>query len=129
MIGLSDKAAKANPTLAAWLDGAGLRVRRFAAGSGWATGPAIVARDEVKTARPCDLVIDQGGPPSLIRATATAPSFLRYGTDDLGFGKTLIVQGAIEIVLAGFRPARLGVTQEIDAGRRGSDRCHARRRN
>ena len=43
MIGLSDKAAKANPTLAAWLEGAGLRVRRFAAGDGWATGPAILS--------------------------------------------------------------------------------------
>ena len=48
MIGLSDKAAKANPTLAAWLDGAGLRVRRFAAGSAWATGPAILSIEEAK---------------------------------------------------------------------------------
>jgi two-component system response regulator FlrC len=100
MIGLSDKAAKANPTLAAWLEGAGLRVRRFAAGSGWATGPAILSRDEVKAARPCDLVIDQGGSPSLIRATAAAPSFLRYGAEDLAFGNAL----AAELVRPAARP-------------------------
>ncbi|MGQ0660652.1 sigma-54 interaction domain-containing protein [Sphingosinicella sp.] len=100
MIGLSDKAAKANPTLAAWLEGAGLRARRFAACDGWATGPAILSRDEAKTARPCDLVIDQGDPPSLIRATATAPAFLRYGADDLVFGNAL----AAELVRPAARP-------------------------
>ena len=101
MIGLSDKAAKANPTLAAWLDGAGLHVRRFAAGSGWATGPAILSPDEAKAARPCDLVIDQGSPPSLIRAAPTTPSFLRYGSEDLAFGNAL----AAELVRPAARPA------------------------
>jgi len=100
VIGLSDKATKANPTLAAWLEGAGLRVRRFAAGEGWATGPAILSRDEAKAARPCDLVIDQGRTPSLIRATATAPAFLRYGADDLAFGNAL----AAELVRPSARP-------------------------
>ncbi len=100
MIGLSDKATKANPTLAAWLEGAGLRVRRFAAGEGWATGPAILSRDEANAARSCDLVIDQGHMPSLIRATATAPAFLRYGAEDLPFGNAL----AAELVRPAARP-------------------------
>lgn len=100
MIGLSDKAAKENPTLSAWLKGAGLSVRRFAAEQGWATGPAIRSRDEAKNARPCDVVIELGGTPSLIRATANAPAFLRYGADDLAFGNAL----AAELVRPAARP-------------------------
>jgi two-component system response regulator FlrC len=101
MIGLSDKAAEANPALAAWLDGTGLAVTLFRAREGWTGGPAIFAQGEEAVARPCDLLVAFGNPPSLTRATDAAPALLRYGYEDLAFGNAL----AAEFVRPGFRPA------------------------
>lgn len=101
MIGLSESAANANPTLAGWLAGAGLSVRVFAGADGWNGGPAIHARADKAAARPCDVVVEFGGAPSLIRATAAAPAYLRYGEADLAFGNAL----AAELVRPAARPA------------------------
>lgn len=101
MIGLSDKAAEANPALAAWLDGAGLAVTLFRAGEGWTGGPAIFARGEEAFATGADIILDFGTAPALTRATASTAARLAYGYDDLAFGNAL----AAELVRPASRPA------------------------
>ncbi|MDQ8757170.1 sigma 54-interacting transcriptional regulator [Sphingosinicella sp. LHD-64] len=102
MIGLSDKAAEANPALAAWLDGCGLAVTLFRASEGGRTaGPAIYARADAAQATGRDVVIDFGAAPTLVRATAATPALLAYGYEDLAFGNALVA----ELVRPAFRPA------------------------
>ncbi|MBX3560534.1 MAG: sigma 54-interacting transcriptional regulator [Sphingomonas sp.] len=101
MIGVSETVAKANPTLAAWLEGAGFAVVRFAADTGWAEDPAIRAPEEADAAKPGDLIVDFGAAPALTRATATSPARLSFGQDDLAFGNAM----AAELVRPARRPA------------------------
>jgi len=101
MIGVSERIAKMNPALPAWLAGAGLACAILAATDPHGDGPAIVSADEGDLARPCDVVIDFGGAPALTRATATAPARLAYGHDDILFGNAL----AAECVRPSGRPA------------------------
>ncbi len=101
MIGVSETVAKANPTLAAWLAGAGLAVSRVSAGAGWADGPAIRAPEEADLARAGDLLLDFGAAPAFIPATVTSPARLSFGQDDLAFGNALVA----ELVRPSHRPA------------------------
>ena len=101
MIGLSDKVTTANPTLAAWLAGAGLAAARFPAGADWTDGPAIRAPGEDAAAAPRDLILDCGATPALIPATESACARLSFGQDDLAFGNAL----AAELVRPTCRPA------------------------
>jgi len=100
MIGVSEKIAKTNPALPAWLAGAGLACAILGADDR-IDGPTIFSADEADLARPGDVVIDFGGAPALIRATATSPAFLSYGQDDIPFGNAL----AAECVRPSGRPA------------------------
>jgi two-component system response regulator FlrC len=101
MIGVSEKAAAANPTLPAWLAGAGLPSAIFAAKHGWASGLAIFAAGEEAFAAHYDLIVDFGSAPAFERATESAPARLSYGYDDLAFGNAL----AAELVRPAGRPA------------------------
>ena len=101
MIGVSEKAAVANPTLAAWLGGAGIASAIFAARDGWAKGLAIFAAGEEQCAAHYDLIVDFGSTPAYTPATDTAPARLSYGYDDLAFGNALVA----ELVRPAGRPA------------------------
>jgi two-component system response regulator FlrC len=101
MIGVSEKAAAANPTLPAWLSGAGLPSAIFAAKDGWAKGLAVFAAGEERFAAHYDLIVDFGAAPALAPATETTPARLSYGYDDLAFGNAL----AAELVRPAGRPA------------------------
>jgi len=101
MIGLSNKAAEANPALATWFAGIGLAPVLFASGEGWAKGPAIYTPADAAAARACDVVIDFGAAPQLIRSNGQAPAFLAYGHEDVAFGNAL----AAELVRPTDRPA------------------------
>ena len=101
MIGVSEKVAEAVPTLKAWLDGAGLAARVFAARDGWAAGLAIFAAGEETFAAPYDLILDYGAAPALQRATESTPARLSYGPDDLDFGNAL----AAELLRPAHQPA------------------------
>ncbi|MBV9884880.1 MAG: sigma 54-interacting transcriptional regulator [Sphingomonadaceae bacterium] len=101
MIGVSERAAKANPTLSAWLESAGLACAIFAAEDGWAAGLAVFAAGEEKCAAPYDLIVDFGPAPALTRATETAPARLCYGPADVEFGNAL----AAELLRPAMHPA------------------------
>jgi two-component system, response regulator FlrC len=101
MIGVSEKAAAANPTLPAWLAGAGIASVVFAAKDGWAKGLAIFAAGEENFAAHYDLIVDFGAAPSFAPATGAAAARLSYGYDDLAFGNAL----AAELVRPAGRPA------------------------
>jgi two-component system response regulator FlrC len=101
MIGVSEKVAAANPTLPAWLSGAGLASAIFAAKDGWAQGLAIFAAGEEKFAAHYDLIVDFGAAPAFVRATETTAARLSYSYDDLAFGNAL----AAELVRPAGRPA------------------------
>lgn len=98
MIGLSEKAAAANPALARWLAGAGLPCGPIAA----AGGPNILDASEEAAPRAGDLLIDFGeGAPALTLGDGNAPARLRFGFDDMAFGHAL----AAELVRPAHRPA------------------------
>ncbi len=101
MIGISETVAKANPTLAAWLAGAGFAVARFAPDVTWSDGPAIRAPADADSAKPGDLILDFGAAAVLIPATDVSPVRLSFGQDDLAFGNAL----AAELVRPPYRPA------------------------
>jgi two-component system response regulator FlrC len=101
MIGVSERAAKANPTLGAWLESAGLACATFAAEDGWAAGLAVFAAGEEICAAPYDLIVDFGAAPALTRATDTAPARLCYGPADVAFGNAL----AAELLRPALHPA------------------------
>ena len=101
MIGLSEKAAAANPALARWLAGAGLPCRPVSA-SDIASGPRILDHGEAASARAGDLLIEYAdGAPSLTVGSKDEPSRLRFGFDDMAFGHAL----AAELVRPADRPA------------------------
>ena len=98
MIGLSEKAAAANPALARWLAGAGLPCGPIAA----AGGPNILDASEESVARAGDLLIEfDDGAPALTLGDENAPARLRFGFDDMAFGHAL----AAELVRPAHRPA------------------------
>src|SRR6185369_1427679 len=101
MIGVSEKTAKANPALTAWLSSAGLASATFAARDGWAAGLAIFAAGEEICAAPYDLIIDFGAAPALVRATQTAPARLSFGPEDTEFGIAI----AAELLRSPLHPA------------------------
>jgi two-component system response regulator FlrC len=101
MIGVGERISELNPALPAWLAGAGLACAILGPDGRRTDGPAILAVDEEGLARPGDVVIDFGGEPSLTRGTATTPTRLSYGRDDILFGNAL----ATECVRPPLRPA------------------------
>ena len=98
MILLTQKAADANPALARWLTGAGLRLT---------TNPSeaqarILNPDERSGGTGCDLIVEFAeGPPSLTLAEQGRPAHLRFGFQDMAFGHAL----AAELVRPLYRPA------------------------
>ncbi|WP_114954186.1 sigma-54 interaction domain-containing protein [Sphingosinicella terrae] len=91
MIGLSRKAAAANPALAGWLNGAGLRCRIFDAGGARPAGRAVYAAAEADHAAPGDVVVDYGAvTPSLVAPMDHAPARIGFGFEDMAFGHALI---------------------------------------
>ena len=98
MIGLSEKAATANPALARWLTGAGLPCRAVP-GKGH---PSIWDAAEAASAGPDDIVIEfADGAPALTLGGEDAPARLRFGFEDMAFGHAL----AAELVRPADRPA------------------------
>src|SRR5690606_29486977 len=109
MIALSRMAAEDNPTLSAWLAGAGLAPTLFDAPGERGDGPAILAAREADTARARDLLVDFGAEaPGLVLAE-DRPTLLRYGQEDMAFGNALVG----ELV----RPAGLPACGEPESAR------------
>lgn len=101
MIGLSEKTIASHPLLQRWLSGAGV-----ACAIGTPCGergiPFILDASERDAARSGDLLIEYGkGDPALILGDGVAPSLLRFGFEDMGFGHAL----AAELMRQEFRPA------------------------
>ena len=102
MIALSRKAAAANPALAGWLNGAGLRCRIFDAGAARPEGPAIFSAAEADFAGSGDVIVDYGAvAPSLIAPQSREPVRIGFGFEDMAFGHALVA----ELVRPAARPA------------------------
>jgi two-component system, response regulator FlrC len=102
MIGLSRKAADANPALAAWLSGSGLGCASFDVREGRPDAPSILDIGEADVASPSDVLVDFGRTaPSFTPATAHAPAVVRFGYEDMAFGNALVA----ELVRPVVRPA------------------------
>ncbi|UAK26036.1 sigma-54 interaction domain-containing protein [Sphingomonas nostoxanthinifaciens] len=102
-VGISEKAAAANPALAAWLAGVGLPTIRIAAET-----PAprdlirIIDESERAHARHTDILLAlRDGAPSLVRAAKGQPAAIAFGFSDMAFGHALIA----ELIRPASRPA------------------------
>ncbi|TVV73167.1 sigma 54-interacting transcriptional regulator [Sphingomonas solaris] len=103
IIALSHAAAAADPTLAAWLAGTGLRCAMIAAETPRERGDIrILHVDEIAHATHRDVLIAlEEGAPLLTRAAAGRPASIRFGFADMAFGHALIA----ELVRPAGRPA------------------------
>ena len=98
MILLTQKVNDANPALARWLSGAGLRLTADPA----AARSRILDPSEEHDAGETDLIIEfADGPPSLTLAQPGCPARLRFGFEDMALGHSF----AAELVRPLHRPA------------------------
>jgi two-component system response regulator FlrC len=102
-IGLSKRAAEANPALAAWLSGVGLPVAILDAAMPRARDEArILDASEMAHATHRDLMVDFAeGAPEFVAARGGMPARIRFGFADMAFGHALIA----ELVRPEARPA------------------------
>jgi two-component system response regulator FlrC len=101
-IGLSSKAAAENPSLCAWLKGAGLAVEIVDAPARSSATPVIYAAGEEKDATVRDILVAlRDGEPEFTPAGADAPATIAFGYDDMAFGNALVA----ELVRPLHRPA------------------------
>lgn len=102
-IGLSAAAQSCNPTLAAWLAGAGLEIALIdPAGARDRDDMRILAASEIAHACHRDILVDTtDGAPELVRAADGMPVRIRFGFDDMAFGNALVA----EFVRPHMRPA------------------------
>jgi two-component system response regulator FlrC len=92
MIALSRMAAEDNPTLSAWLAGAGLAPALFDAPGERGDGPAILSAREAGEARARDLIVEFGADTPELVLSEDRPTVLRYGEADMAFGNALVAE-------------------------------------
>lgn len=102
MIGLSAKAAQANPSLIGWLAGSGIEASLVDICSAGGPVSRILDASELALAKPCDLLIEiVDGPPALVPSDGSGPAGLRFPREDTAFANALIA----ELVRPDGRPA------------------------
>ncbi|WP_380872538.1 hypothetical protein ACFB49_34660 [Sphingomonas sp. DBB INV C78] len=103
MIGLSERAAEANPTLASWLQGVGFDAAIVAGGEPRERDEIrILDAGEIAVATHRDLMVEfTPGSPEYHPAANGMPARLRFGFEDMAFGHALIA----ELVRPASRPA------------------------
>ena len=103
IIALSQRAAAADPALAAWLAGCGLRVAAMAGDAPRERGEVrILHVSEIVSASHRDVLIELAeGAPVLVRAADGQPARIRFGFADMAFAHALIA----ELVRPADRPA------------------------
>ena len=94
MIGISEKAQGSQPTLVAWLAGAGIEtVQIDPAAAAGRDSQRILHVTEVALARQHDILIDfADGSPILRRAKIGRPATIVFGFEDMAFGHALIAE-------------------------------------
>ncbi|SNS84716.1 two-component system, response regulator FlrC [Sphingomonas laterariae] len=102
-IGLSERAAEANPTLAGWLQGIGFDAAIIPGGEPRERDEIrILAADEIAHATHRDLMVEfESGAPHYRPAAKGMPAQMRFGFEDMAFGHALIA----ELVRPPVRPA------------------------
>ncbi|ATE64433.1 sigma-54 interaction domain-containing protein [Rhizorhabdus dicambivorans] len=93
MIGISEKAQGSQPTLVAWLAGAGIETAMVDPAASADRAPRILHVTEIGLARQNDILIDfADGAPVLRRAKVGRPATIVFGFEDMAFGHALIAE-------------------------------------
>jgi len=93
-IGLTKRAAEANPALAAWLSGIGLSVAIMDVGLPRGRGEGrVLDASEIEHATHRDLIVEcADGTPEFVAAAAGRPARIRFGFSDMAFGLAVIAE-------------------------------------
>jgi len=103
-IGISPRAAQANPAIVAWLAGVGIAVRPVdVCHTPTRDAIRILAADEISLATVRDILIDPfaDGSPHLVPSANGMPAKINFGFEDMAFGLALIA----ELCRPAIRPA------------------------